>query len=383
MPAPDPTFRCPRPPDWRVDWDGLVADHPDLEALRGCRQDPVWHAEGDVWTHAQMVLAELAALPAWRALPEADRVDVWAAAVFHDIAKPETTEEIDGRIRSPKHSLKGAMRTRLRLWEMGHPPDRRERVVALVRHHQVPFHLLAGDGRDGRDPHRLAARISQTLRCDHLCILAEADARGRIAPDREGTLLNIALAGEFFAEAGCRDRPMPFASDHTRFAYFRDESGTRRPDIEVYDDTTCEAVLMCGLPAAGKSAWVRTNAGDRPVISSDALRDELDVPPTGPQGAVFDRAREMAREHLRAGRDFVWDATNLSRQVRGPLIDLLAAYRARVRIVHVEADPDTLSARNRKRPSPVPSSVIADLARRRWEVPDLTEAHAVEHHRAG
>ncbi|HEX5068259.1 MAG TPA: polynucleotide adenylyltransferase, partial [Myxococcota bacterium] len=30
---------------------GWLAHSPELEALVGCRQDPVWHPEGDVWIH--------------------------------------------------------------------------------------------------------------------------------------------------------------------------------------------------------------------------------------------------------------------------------------------------------------------------------------------
>ncbi len=46
-------------------------------------------------------------------------------------------------------------------------------------------------------------------------------------------------------------------------------------------------------------------------------------------------AREQARLYLRAGR-FIWNATNISRQIRTQRIDLFADYEA-VRIVHWEA----------------------------------------------
>jgi hypothetical protein len=52
------------------------------------------------------------------------------------------------------------------------------------------------------------------------------------------------------------------------------------------------------------------------------------------QGSVI-AAREQARLYLRAGR-FIWNATNISRQIRTQRIDLFADYEA-VRIVHWEA----------------------------------------------
>ena len=52
----------------------------------------------------------------------------------------------------------------------------------------------------------------------------------------------------------------------------------------------------------------------------------------------------------------------------------MAAYRARVRIVYVEAPAALLRARNEGRDRPVPAAVMERLLGR-WEFPDLTEAH--------
>ena len=99
--------------------------------------------------------------------------------------------------------------------------------------------------------------------------------------------------------------------------------------------------------------------------------------PTGDQGAVIAAAQRLAREHLRAGRPFVWNATNVSRRLREQCVGLAAGYRARVELVSLEAPPDVLYARNRARTHPVPHAVVERLVDR-WETPDLTEAHRVE-----
>jgi predicted kinase len=92
---------------------------------------------------------------------------------------------------------------------------------------------------------------------------------------------------------------------------------------------------------------------------------------------VIAAARELARERLRAGEPFVWNATNLSRSIRGQLIDLFAGYRARIEIVYREVPEPDLWRQNRERTRPVPERVI-DALLARWTVPDLTEAHGVE-----
>ena len=69
---------CPEPPEWRVDIGALRAMYPWLEPLSECPQDPIFHAEGDVFTHLGMVLTELASLAAFRELSELDRHIVFA-----------------------------------------------------------------------------------------------------------------------------------------------------------------------------------------------------------------------------------------------------------------------------------------------------------------
>ena len=134
---------------------------------------------------------------------------------------------------------------------------------------------------------------------------------------------------------------------------------------------------MSGLPGAGKDTWLRRRAPELPVISLDSIREELDAPSTGDQGSVIQAARDRARQLLREGVSFAWSATNLSRDRRGQLIDLFTAYRARTRIVYVEAPNGELFERNAKRQRPVPIDAIEHMLDH-WQVPDVTEAWAVE-----
>jgi predicted kinase len=362
---------CPQPPAWTLDWDGLQERFAWVRDLAGCPQDPVYHAEGDVWVHTRMVCEALAGMPAWRSLPQAERQAVFTAALLHDVAKPACTRpDADGRITSRGHSRRGAILTRQILWRLGAPFGVREQIVALVRHHQVPYYLV-----DRPDAQRLAIEVSQTARCDRLALVAEADVRGRVCRDQQRLLDNVALFVEFCREESCLSAPRAFASDHARFLYFR--SPHRHPDAPAHEDGRAEVVVMSGLPGAGKDTWVRSSLSDWPVVSLDAVRSELDVDPADEQGRVINRAREQARDHLRSGRPFVWNATNLSRQLRGQCVQLLADYHARIRMVYVEVSEERLLRQNRQRQAPVPRAVLERLLDH-WEVPDGTEAHRIE-----
>ncbi len=361
---------CPAPPGYAVNRERIEQEFPQLRRMEGCPQDATHHAEGDVLVHTRMVVEALTSLPAWRELPQPEREIVFTAALLHDVAKPDCTRVEDGRITSRGHSKRGAIKARTLLWGMDVPFEAREQIAALIRFHQIPFFLI--DKPDGR---RTLYEVSQSARCDLLALVAEADARGRVCADSQKLLDNISLFRQYAEEHECLKGPRQFPNDHSRFLYFRREG--RDPDYPAYDDTVCEVVLMSGLPGAGKDFWVAENMPDLPVISLDALRREMKISPTENQGPLVSRAREKAREHLRRKQSFVWNATNISRQMRELSVNLFAAYNARVRVVYVEAPEARLFAQNRERADSVPAEVIRKLTAR-WEVPDLTEAHRVD-----
>ncbi len=354
------------------DWNALQ-EFAWIRALRECPQDPVHHAEGNVWIHTGMVLEALGRDGRFAEAGERERDILWAAAALHDVAKPETTEvQADGRVTAKGHSAAGAMRARRILWELGMPFAAREEVCGMIRYHQHPFFLV-----EREDAQRVAAGISLSARCSLLAVLAEADMRGRICGDLQRVLDNIALFGEYCREEGCWEGARHFPSPLARFEYFRRPE--RQIDYAAFDATVVEVIVMCGMPGAGKDTWIRRNAGDWPVVSLDGIREEMGVAPTENQGAVIQAAKERAREYLRKRQRFVWNATNLSRQLRQQTVQLMADYGARVRLVYVEAGAATLFAQNRGRERVVPEAVMERLLGK-WEVPDVSEAHVVEYH---
>ncbi|BDC51428.1 hypothetical protein F183_A37440 [Bryobacterales bacterium F-183] len=251
-----------------------------------------------------MVCRAMFALPEWQALPVVERDLLFAAALLHDVSKPACTRhEDDGRITSRGHSQRGALVARRLLWERDVEISIREQVCALVRFHQVPFYLI-----ERPNAKRMVLRMSQSLRCRHLAILAKADALGRRCADQQELLTRIGLFEELCRELECLDAPWPFADGLSRFEYFRRED--RDPGYAAYDASKCEVILMSGLPASGKDTWLRQVAPmGFPVISLDALREEF-----ADRGQVIQAAKEQARVYLRAGTAFAWNATNLIRE---------------------------------------------------------------------
>jgi putative nucleotidyltransferase with HDIG domain len=365
----------PQPPTWGLDWPAILAACPWLLPLADTPQDKQFHAEGDVLTHTRMVAEALVALPSWRALPSQPRAALFLGALLHDIGKPATTEiAADGRISSPKHSRVGATIARGLLWSdagVGAPLTfaERELVVALVRHHGLPLWFLErADIARGVLPASLRAPL------DLVALLAEADVRGRICADGAELLGRVELFRDWCAEHSCLHQPYPFPSDHSRVRYCR---GLQQdPAYRAYDDTWGEVTLLSGLPGAGKDRWLAAQDPQLPVISLDAIRAEQEVDPADEQGGVVSAAKARARELLRRRQPFVWNATNLTRRLRDPLIGMFLDYGSRVRIVATDAPLELVLQRNRQRAEPVPEAVIRRLAAR-VEPPDLTESHTL------
>ncbi|MEZ5400962.1 MAG: AAA family ATPase [Bryobacteraceae bacterium] len=361
---------APAPPGWPLDWRDLNERFEWIRSMQGCPQDPIHHAEGDVWIHTRMVGEALTALDEWRALGEADRETLFAAALLHDVAKPRCTRVEDGRITSRGHSQRGSRDARRILWAHGADLVRRESVCAMVRFHQLPFFLI-----DRPDARRMSLLISQQTNCGQLALLATADALGRQCDDHGEILTKIALFREFCAEQGCLNQPWEFPSPLSRFEYFRRED--RDPLYRAHDEARCEVIVMSGLPGSGKDTWLREHAPEVPMISLDNIRAETGARRSGDQGKVAQTARERAREFLRAGTAFAWNATNITRELRSELVDLVAGYGGRSRLVYVEAPWDALGERNSRREKPAPEAAIERMLDR-WEVPDATEAPVVE-----
>jgi len=156
---------------------GWVKYFPELSALIGCKQDPEWHPEGDVWVHT---LHCMDAYARERIGEEWEDLVVGFGVLCHDLGKPLTTKiGEDGRIRSPLHEPKGEAPTRTFLSRMTNQVDIHEQVVPLVRRHLTPRTFYKDKASDGAI-RRLANKVK---RIDRLVRVASADIKGR--PPRE------------------------------------------------------------------------------------------------------------------------------------------------------------------------------------------------------
>jgi len=356
---------------------------PWCRAMVDCVQDAEWHSEGDVWTHTKMVLAEVGRMkeeggklgpyadPTFILQPS-DFILLIFTALFHDVAKPLTTE-VDpetGRVRSPKHAVKGEHVARAVLRDLGCDLKTREEIARLVRYHGRPAFLLDRD-----EPIHEVVKLSWLVNNRLLYLFALADTRGRDTDSMTRPEENLHFWKLMAEEWGCHDQPYPFATDHARFTFFRQQE----PNLHYvpHEDFSCTVTLMAGLPGSGKDTWLSRNRSDLPVVSLDDIRGELDVESTDNQGQVAQLARERCRKLLRAGTSFAFNATNTMKQTRGRWLDLFADYNARIEIIYLEPPIEKILLQNKCRTQAVPETVIRKLTER-CEPPTWIECHRLE-----
>ena len=156
---------------------GWVKYYPELERLIGCKQDPQWHPEGDVWNHTLCCLDAFAREKDVSRETEGENLVVGLAVLCHDFGKPACTayDPVKKRIRSLGHDEAGVEPTLSFLRRLTNEERLLKEVPPLVRLHMRPFAMWKDKSSDGAI-RRLAAKV---VRLDRLIRVAAADDAGR------------------------------------------------------------------------------------------------------------------------------------------------------------------------------------------------------------
>ncbi len=369
-----PTYK----PNQPINWNEIESQFEWFRDMKGVPQDPIWHAEGDVHTHTKMVVEALVGLPEFEELDEQSQHILFASAMLHDVEKRSTTttEEIDGkeRIVSPRHAKKGEFTARSILYmDIPTPFEIREQIAKLVRLHGLPLWAI-----QKKDPNKEVIKASLVVNTKHLSMLAQADILGRICQDADEILMRIELFNELCRDNNCFGVKRHFDSNYGRFLYLNKPETF--PDYVPFDDLKFDVHVMCALPGSGKDTYIKRNL-DLPILSLDDIRREYKIDPTDKKknGQVIQLGKEQAKVFMRARESFVFNATNITTEMRGKWISLFVDYGARVRIIYVEVPYKKLLKQNHNRDHKVPEAVIHKMISK-LEIPIPNEAHELEYH---
>jgi len=151
---------------------------PELHALIGVPQSPVWHPEGDVWVHTMMTVDEMATLVKSEELRdrnEQDKLRFMFAILCHDLGKAvSTTVDDAGNIRSIGHEHSGIALTQDLMYRLTDEHDFIESLLPLVEHHLKPSQFYRAKSKD-KDIRKLSTKVN----IEELVVVAKADFLGR------------------------------------------------------------------------------------------------------------------------------------------------------------------------------------------------------------
>lgn len=154
---------------------------PELSAMVGCPQDPIWHPEGDVYTHTMLCMDSFAQD---RIGDEKEDTIVGLAVLCHDMGKPLCTKkDSTGRIRSLGHDILGGPVAEKFLRRISDEKVLLDDVKVLVERHMAILDLWRSKAGDSAI-RRLANKVG---RIDRLVRIDKADREGRAVKEVESS----------------------------------------------------------------------------------------------------------------------------------------------------------------------------------------------------
>ena len=196
---------------------GWVKYFPELHRLIGCRQDPKWHPEGDVWNHTCLCLDAFARRRTGD--PDEDLI-VGLAVLCHDFGKPSTTRWLRGHLRSLGHDEAGVKPTLSFLRRLTNEERILREVPPLVQCHMQPFSLWRAHAGDSA----VRSLAMKVVRIDRLLRVARADDEGRPPEKAGGTSCGedlewLAAAAERLRVAAAAPKPILQGRDLMAMGY--------------------------------------------------------------------------------------------------------------------------------------------------------------------
>ncbi len=183
---------------WLVQISRLKDLFPEIAALINVPQRSDYHPEGDVFEHTMQSLDVAADLG--KDLPDKDRLILLYAALCHDLGKPETTEEIEGVIKSLGHAEAGVPLTQKLLKRITRNKELTDTVKKLVKHHMQPLNLVLGKAKPSSYK-RLANKLAPETNIAMLTLVAKADRLGRASKGKEAPKELLDEINEFITRA--------------------------------------------------------------------------------------------------------------------------------------------------------------------------------------
>ncbi len=177
---------------------------------------------------------------------------------------------------------------------------------------------------------------------------------------------------EYSKEYNCYDKSYDFFNSLARYEYLAKGKSIY---YEPYMKDKFVVHMVCGIAGAGKDTYIKNNLSDYPMVSIDNIRREHKIKATDKKGngRAIQMAKEACKVHLRIDETFVFNATNITKDMREKWCSLFEDYGAMVTIHYVESSYKDVMKQNNDREHKVPEKII-DKMISKMELPSYDEA---------
>jgi tRNA nucleotidyltransferase (CCA-adding enzyme) len=172
---------------------GWIEKLPELNALRGCPQNPAFHPEGNVWVHTLMALDNAAFL--LHHVPPSWKLGYMFGVLCHDIGKPETLDP--ETFTTYGHENVGRAIAGRFLKRMTTQKDIIDQTLAIVYAHMRPGALFKAGSTDGA-----WRRLHNTVPLQVLAWVTQADGTARTGRDVEEPVDELAVLFKYSSMFG-------------------------------------------------------------------------------------------------------------------------------------------------------------------------------------
>ena len=162
---------------------------PELHALIGVPQSPIWHPEGDVWVHTLMSVDKMVAL---KRGDEKHDLKMMFAILCHDLGKATHTQVTPEKISAIGHERAGVEPTERFMYRLMNEHDFIKSLLPLVEHHLAPSIYFRGKAKNST-----IRKLATKVNIEELVTVARADFLGRTT---EASLKGVYEAGDWLLQ---------------------------------------------------------------------------------------------------------------------------------------------------------------------------------------
>lgn len=128
--------------------------------------------------------------------------------------------------------------------------------------------------------------------------------------------------------------------------------------------------MLIGVPAAGKSTWRERHAHDAVIVSTDDIIDQTAAAQKATYNDVFkdnikfatQLAMNRAKEAFEAGKDVVWDQTNVTKRSRASKLQMVPKDYEKIAVFFPTPHPDVHDKRLASRPGKsIPDHILQGM----------------------